>query len=195
MSTVNEKMTALANEVRELSGTTTPKSIDAMTSDVNDANAEVSSQTDLIAQITAALENKTNVPSEDVDDETDAYTEKLASLETAITALETELEGKASGGSTVEAWTGTVYGHNGLGEFPPMYVYYTDETSVARVIVVGQGEEATITIAANTYVIIYYSNFVNPNIYDNVEEGTQRIGEYHNMTLYLPVKNNFTISP
>lgn len=36
---------------------------------------------------------------EDVTDETNAYTTKLASLETAITALETELAGKASGGS------------------------------------------------------------------------------------------------
>lgn len=36
---------------------------------------------------------------EDVTEETNAYTTKLASLETAITALETELEGKASSGS------------------------------------------------------------------------------------------------
>jgi hypothetical protein len=36
---------------------------------------------------------------EDVTEETSAYTEKLATLETAIAALETELEGKASGGS------------------------------------------------------------------------------------------------
>lgn len=36
---------------------------------------------------------------EDVGTETNAYTTKLASLESAITALETELEGKASGGS------------------------------------------------------------------------------------------------
>lgn len=36
---------------------------------------------------------------EDVGTETNAYTAKLATLETAITALETELEGKASGGS------------------------------------------------------------------------------------------------
>ena len=36
---------------------------------------------------------------EDVTAETNAYTTKLASLETAITALETELAGKASGGS------------------------------------------------------------------------------------------------
>ena len=36
---------------------------------------------------------------EDVGTETNAYTTKLASLESAITALETELKGKASGGS------------------------------------------------------------------------------------------------
>lgn len=36
---------------------------------------------------------------EDVTDETNTYTTKLAELETAIGALETELEGKASGGS------------------------------------------------------------------------------------------------
>lgn len=40
-----------------------------------------------------------NVAGEEVTAETNEYTSKLASLETAITALETELEGKASGGS------------------------------------------------------------------------------------------------
>lgn len=40
-----------------------------------------------------------NVAGEDVTTETNAYTQKLATLETAITALETELQGKASGGS------------------------------------------------------------------------------------------------
>ena len=48
---------------------------------------------------------------EDVSNETNAYTTKLASLETAIDALETELAGKASGGSggdIQETVTGTV---------------------------------------------------------------------------------------
>jgi hypothetical protein len=58
MSTVNEKMTALADEIRELSGTTTKKSIDAMTSDVDAANTEISEQMELIAQISTALEGK-----------------------------------------------------------------------------------------------------------------------------------------
>jgi hypothetical protein len=55
---VNEKMTALADEIRVLSGTATSKSIDAMTSDVGAANTEISEQMELIAQISTALENK-----------------------------------------------------------------------------------------------------------------------------------------
>lgn len=55
---VNSKMTALADEVRELSGTTAKLGIDAMTTNVQSANTEVSDQTDLIAQISAALDGK-----------------------------------------------------------------------------------------------------------------------------------------
>ena len=54
---INSKMTALADEIRELSGTTTPKGIDAMTTDVNTANIEISEQTDLIAQIKEKVNN------------------------------------------------------------------------------------------------------------------------------------------
>lgn len=55
---INSKMTALADEIRELSGTTTNKSIEAMTSDVNAANTEITEQIDLISQIANALEGK-----------------------------------------------------------------------------------------------------------------------------------------
>lgn len=57
MATINEKMTALADEIRELSGTTASKSIDTMTSDINLANNEINSQTDLIAQIKEVADN------------------------------------------------------------------------------------------------------------------------------------------
>lgn len=55
---VNSKMTALADEIRELSGITTNKSIDTMTSDVDAANTEISSQAELISQIQTALVGK-----------------------------------------------------------------------------------------------------------------------------------------
>jgi hypothetical protein len=38
---VNSKMTAIANEVRILSGTTAAMGLDAMASNVNDANIEI----------------------------------------------------------------------------------------------------------------------------------------------------------
>ena len=62
MATVNEKMTALADEIRTLSGTTTSKSIDAMTTDVNAANDALSEQSDLISQISALVATKATPP-------------------------------------------------------------------------------------------------------------------------------------
>lgn len=56
MSDVNTKLTALADEVRELSGATKALSIDAMTTNVSDANDEVNNQTDLIAQIKGVID-------------------------------------------------------------------------------------------------------------------------------------------
>lgn len=58
MATVNEKMTALADEIRELSGTTDTKSLDEMKVDVDAANTEIAEQTELLEQIAAALEGK-----------------------------------------------------------------------------------------------------------------------------------------
>lgn len=55
-------LTALADEIRELSGTTTPKSLDAMTSDVDAANAEIAEQAELLNQIATALEGKASNP-------------------------------------------------------------------------------------------------------------------------------------
>lgn len=61
---VYSKMTALADEIRELSGTTEALSIDAMTTNVSEANDEVNTQVDLIAQLSAALEGKAGGSSE-----------------------------------------------------------------------------------------------------------------------------------
>lgn len=58
---LNNKMTALADEIRTLSGTTNPMSIDTMTSTLNTENTNFNTnlniQEDLIAQIQAAVDN------------------------------------------------------------------------------------------------------------------------------------------
>lgn len=58
---VNTKMTAIADELRTLSGQTEALTLDAMASAGAAANADVSVQADLIAQIQTALEGKTSV--------------------------------------------------------------------------------------------------------------------------------------
>lgn len=105
MSNVNTKMTAIADEIRTLSGTTEAIGLDTMASHIGEANNEVDSQVELLAQAVAALEGKASGSIDDVTAETNVYTEKLASLESAISALETELNRKASGGGSVETCT------------------------------------------------------------------------------------------
>ena len=55
---VNSKLTAIADEIRELSGATESMGLDAMAGNLGEANDEVASQEDLIADIVAALEGK-----------------------------------------------------------------------------------------------------------------------------------------
>lgn len=56
---INSTMTALADEVRELSGKTGKLTLAEMTTEVADGNANIADQTSLIAQIQTALEGKT----------------------------------------------------------------------------------------------------------------------------------------
>lgn len=55
---VNSKMTAIADEIRELSGSTGTMGLDAMAIKLDDANDEVASQAGLIEQIVSALDGK-----------------------------------------------------------------------------------------------------------------------------------------
>ena len=128
---------------------------------------------------------KVAVPTgEDVTTETNEYTAKLATLETAITALETELEGKAAGGgTTVEAWTGTVTSRHLEHEYT---IHYTDDSLNHRTAtVIGFTQDATITIAAGTLIYaagagdVFGDNFVRP-----IED------DYN---LLLPTADNFEI--
>lgn len=55
---VNSKMTAINDQIRTLSGKTGVMGLDAMATNIKDANTEISEQMELIAQISEALENK-----------------------------------------------------------------------------------------------------------------------------------------
>lgn len=59
--TLHETMTALANGVRKLSDTPSPKSLEIMIENIDAANAEITAQTELINQITTALKGKGGV--------------------------------------------------------------------------------------------------------------------------------------
>lgn len=54
----SESLVSIADEVRELSDTTDKMSLSAMTSNLQEANADVNTEADLIAQIQSALEGK-----------------------------------------------------------------------------------------------------------------------------------------
>lgn len=55
---VNTKMTAIADEIRTLSGTTDPMGLDAMATNVSNANEEIADQEALMEQLRSALEGK-----------------------------------------------------------------------------------------------------------------------------------------
>ena len=55
---VNEKMKAIADEVRELSGTSDALGLDAMAAQISAANAQIGEQAGLIEQILSALSGK-----------------------------------------------------------------------------------------------------------------------------------------
>lgn len=61
MATVKEKMTALADEVREISGSEELMGLDDMQQNLDVANENVQIESDLIEQIQVALENKISV--------------------------------------------------------------------------------------------------------------------------------------
>ena len=72
--TVKSKMTAIADEIRTLSGTTSSLGLDAMATHVGEANDEISSQVELLAQVISALDGK--AAGSDLTPIADALTEK-----------------------------------------------------------------------------------------------------------------------
>lgn len=62
-----ETLTAIANEVRTLSGTTDEMSLDTLTTHMNDANIEINNQENLLGQIASALEGKAGATGAQID--------------------------------------------------------------------------------------------------------------------------------
>lgn len=58
MNELNEKMTAIANEIRELNGGTEKLGLDAMATNVSEGNAEITLQSELLELAIAELEGK-----------------------------------------------------------------------------------------------------------------------------------------
>jgi hypothetical protein len=106
-----------------------------------------------------------NVAGEDVTTETNAYTTKLATLETAITALETELQGKASGGSSdggsIETCSVTVSCEDGA--CYPAYTQYVDGNIISNYGFCGPGYPVTINnvICGSCVTVITPFDFIS----------------------------------
>lgn len=56
---ITDKLSAIANQIRTLCGSTDKLNMEEMANNINDANNEINDQTELIAQIISALDAKT----------------------------------------------------------------------------------------------------------------------------------------
>lgn len=83
---VNEKMTAIADEIRELSGTENLLGLDAMTENVQEANEEIALQKELLEQAIEELKGKTD-PELYNKGRADGYAESVAEYEPFVDSL------------------------------------------------------------------------------------------------------------
>lgn len=87
---VNEKMTAIANEIRELSGTENLLGLDAMTENVQEANEEIALQKELLEQAIEELKGKADPELYNkghADGYADGYAESVAEYEPFVDSL------------------------------------------------------------------------------------------------------------
>lgn len=95
-------LTAIADEIRELSGTTGAMGLDTMATHIGEANTEIDSQVELLAQIVSALDGK--AAGSDLTPIADALTEKGVEVPSgagvgALASLIAAIEAGGGGGS------------------------------------------------------------------------------------------------
>ena len=177
----------MCDVVREITGTTSKVKPVDITTTLEDPPAEAY----LPELTTPASASEVFKDKEYIDDAGDkkagtfTIDSELNECDSLLTQIETALQSKASGGTTIEAWTGTVYAGGGLGMYQTI-CYYTDETLTLRSVILPNRGSATITIAANTIVV---STFMN-----NVVNG-EILYDLNNVPFCVcPTSNNFEIS-
>ena len=105
MSEFNSKMTALADEIRNLSGSNTAKGIDDMTNDVNEANVELTTQENLISQLSSILDSKASGGSGDENIDTCTVT-----IDCSIGYLASAVATILSSDNKIDSYAFEVYG-------------------------------------------------------------------------------------
>lgn len=117
-------------------------------------------------------------------------TERIQANNASLRECIETAESLPDAGSNVEAWTGKIYRDRGLGDIPNIIVLYTDEKLTHCEKIVYPGGEETITIAANTYIVVVttFNENINWTSYETVLE-CYSTSAY----IYLPTQNNFEI--
>ena len=94
MATVHEKMTALANEIRALSGTANIMGLDAMKTHISNANSDINTEAGLITQIQTVLQGKI------VNNATSLLQNNITNLQNILESVNNLPEGGGESGPT-----------------------------------------------------------------------------------------------